>query len=460
MNRREFIATATATAAGVALPATAAPGGFRYRGYLGWITDLAAFADTNAEWPSMRLDEPLLKDYRDTFGVMKQLGFEDLCIWGLYVSRAWPVDLATAVPPERAKLVEKLISDARAKSIRIISGLGVYSWGFDEILTANPHLRKTANKNTMCGSEDESWQWMRKVIDFVFTRFPIDGVSMQSADQGRCTCDKCKRYSETEYHVMLNVRSAKYIHSRWPGKAVAVSGWGMRFEDPASLPHLVELSKHIDYLIDVRDSSRQRDPALRGKLISSLQCAFGTLGGPQVEPPQHWPRDRWFLPTVRGAGTHLASLYTEGGRACEWFYHILRNPGCEISTWVVGKMLADPATPWRKHLDSSVEQIYRVTKTSLRDGLSEAFLAAEDAYMRFIPANFCGTISMEPLVSSAPGPPIYLTRRLTAAQRIEYSTSLKQVRAQFAKLESEIPEKRRLAFILRAIDNVQKDILA
>ena len=123
-------------------------------------------------------------------------------------------------------------------------------------------------------------------------------------------------------------------------------------------------------------------------------------------------------------------------------------------------MLADPATPWRKHLDASVEQIYRVTKPSLRDGLSEAFLAAEDAYMRFIPANFCGTISMEPLVSSAPGPPVYLTKRLTAAQRIEYSASLKRVRVQFAKLEAEIPEKRRLAFILRAIDNVQKDILA
>jgi hypothetical protein len=72
--------------AAAALPRAAAlPGCFRYRGYLGWITDLATLADTNAEWPSMRLDEPLLKDYRETFGLMKQLGFEDLCIWGLYV---------------------------------------------------------------------------------------------------------------------------------------------------------------------------------------------------------------------------------------------------------------------------------------------------------------------------------------------------------------------------------------
>src|SRR3981189_287586 len=102
VSRREFIAPAT----GVALAAGAPAAGFRYRGYLGWITDLATFADTNAEWPSMRLDEPLLNDYRDTFGLMKQLGFEDLCIWGLYVSRAWPVDIAHAVPPDRGKLVD------------------------------------------------------------------------------------------------------------------------------------------------------------------------------------------------------------------------------------------------------------------------------------------------------------------------------------------------------------------
>lgn len=135
---------------------------------------------------------------------------------------------------------------------------------------------------------------------------------------------------------------------------MAVSGWGMRFQEAASLPHLRELGKHIDYLIDVRDSSRQKDPELRKRVIAELPCAFGTLGGPQVEPPQHWPRDRWFLPTIRSVGEHLEQLHAEGGRACEWFYHILANPGCELSTWVAAKVLADPATGWSKHLDESI----------------------------------------------------------------------------------------------------------
>jgi len=455
MNRRTFLAAAGAACT----PLAATPRtGFHYRGYLGWITDLATFADTYAEWPSMRLDEPLLKDYRETFSLMKRLGFEDLCVWGFYVSRAWPVDIPSAVTPKRAAQIEKLMHDAKASGIRVISGLGVYSWGFEEILRANPRLRKAPNKSAMCGSEEESWEWMRKVIDYVFTRFPIDGVSMQSADQGRCTCEKCSRYTDTEYHAMLNIRCAQYIRSKWPGRRVAVSGWGMRFEDPASLPALVNLSGNIDYLIDVRDSSRRKVPAYRAKLIGSLKCAFGTLGGPQVEPPQHWPRDRWFLPTISGAGRHLQTLYSDGGRACEWFYHILANPGDEITTWVVGRTLADPQTSWRKHLEASVEQVYRIRNAAVRDGLSEAFLAAEEAYARYLPADYCGTVSLEPLVSSKPGPAVYLTKTLNATQRAEYAASLRKVRTEFATLGRELPKEKRIAFILRAIDNVTNDI--
>jgi hypothetical protein len=462
MLRREFLAAGAGT-----LVASAAGRSFEYRGYLGWITDLATQPDPVAEWPSMRLDESLLRDYRETSDLMQQLGMQNLCVWGLYVSRAWPVDLKQSVTPERGAMVEKLIGAAHAKGLRVLSGLGVYSWGFDEILRANPSLMKS-NVHAMCGSEDASWEWMQKVIDYVFTRFPIDGVSMQSADQGRCTCERCRRFTETEYHVRLNIKCARYIRSRWPGKTIGVSGWGMRFEDAASLPHLAELGKHIDYLIDVPDSAARRGgPQFRKRLIEAVPCAFGTLGGPQVEPPQHWARDRWFLPTLHTVGEHLEALHADGGRACEWFYHVLANPGCELSTHLVARTLADPGTPWRKHLMSSIEQIYEVTNPGLRDGLAEAFLAAEDAYTRNLPAGFCGTISMEPLVSSAAGPPVYLTKRLTADQRHAYSTALVSVRKSFDGLMSDVPEKGRgrgprdrIRFILRSIDNVQRDLTA
>src|SRR5262249_20210136 len=151
-------------------------------------------------------------------------------------------------------------------------------------------------------------------IDFVFTRFPIDGVSMQSADMGRCTCSKCKPLGDIEYHSKLYVMTADYIRSQWPDKTVGLATWGMDLKSDKSLEPLVEMSKHIDYLIDFNDSSAgssgrsskgnltQANREHRRKLIESLKCDFGTLGGPQPEPPQHWQRDRWFLPTLRRTG--------------------------------------------------------------------------------------------------------------------------------------------------------------
>ncbi len=192
-----------------------APAKFNHRGYLGWITDLASNPDPSAAWPSMRLDAQLLKDYQESFVAMRRLGFNEISVWGLYVSRAWPVDIASSVTRERGALVEKLIESAHHQGIRVYSGLGVYSWGFDEIIRAHPKLSR-GNANAMCASEAESWRWMQKVLDFVFQRFEIDGVSLQSADQGRCRCEQCKAFTDAEYHALLNVRVSEYIRSRWP----------------------------------------------------------------------------------------------------------------------------------------------------------------------------------------------------------------------------------------------------
>ena len=172
---------------------------FRHRGYLGWVTDLASEPDPTASWPSMRLDDALLDDYSRTFDLMKDLGFNEISIWGLYVARSWPIDIESAVAPARGARVEKLIDEAHKRGIRVLSGLGVYSWGFDEIIHVHPDLSR-GNGQAMCASLPAAWEWMRKVIDFVFSRFPIDGVSMQSADQGRCRCEQCKAHTDAEYH--------------------------------------------------------------------------------------------------------------------------------------------------------------------------------------------------------------------------------------------------------------------
>jgi hypothetical protein len=399
----------------------------------------------------------LIEDYRHTFALMKRLGYNAIVVWGFYVSRSWPLDIASAVPPERGALVGQLIDAAHEQGIRVYTGLGVYSWGFEEIIRANPRLSR-GNPNAMCASQPESWDWMRKVIDFAMTKFPVDGASLQSADQGRCKCDQCRRWTDTEYHTRLDIRVSEYIRVHWPGKTVAVSGWGMRFDDPQSLPALVEMSRRIDYLIDVRDSARQRDPSWRRKLIAKLECGFGTLGGPQVEPPQHFSRDRWFLPTVRRDGEHMSELYSEGGRACEYFFHILENPGDEISLWVAGKTLSAPAVPWREHLAASIEELYGTSRRSATDALGEIFLRAEDAYLRHLPSLRSGTISIEPLVEDHPGPPVYVTKQLNADQRAQYRDEMKSISANLRKLAPDLPEKTRIAKIARCLEHAIGDL--
>jgi hypothetical protein len=431
---------------------------FRHRGYLGWITDLATQPDPSAQWPSMRLDTGLLDDYSKTFEVMQMIGFNEISIWGLYVSRSWPLDIAASFDSNRGSNVEQLIEQAHRRGIRIYSGLGVYSWGFDDIINNFPDLARTSSQ-AMCASEPKAWEWMQRVINFIFDRFAIDGVSMQSADQGRCHCSQCKGYSDAEYHSLLNTRVAEYIRSRWPDKSVGVNSWGLRFNDQKAMPALVRMSDKVDYIIDVHDSSRYGDLPYRKKLVEALHCDFGTLGGPQVEPPQHWKRNRWFLPTVRRVGEHLEQLFDDGGRACEFFFHILANPGDELTMWLAGKILSEPAIPWREHLSWCIEKIYEVSDHDILDDLAEIFLWAEDAYFRYLPGSVCGTVSLEPLVSNHPGPPIYLSDRIYDSQRKAYGQEMVSIKGRLEKLSSRVSRRDKINNIITCIDGCLEDLM-
>jgi hypothetical protein len=177
-----------------------------------------------------------------------------------------------------------------------------------------------------------------------------------------------------------------------------------------------------------------------------------------VEPPQHLARNRWFLPTVRRDSEHLAGLYAEGGRACEYFFHIVANPGDEISFWMAGKMLTNPEVSWRAHLAASIEELYHTSRRTTTDALAEIFIRAEDAYLRYLPSLRSGTISIEPLVEDHPGPPVYLTKQLTAEQKIQYRNDLKSISVDLKKLSQDIPDKSRVQKISQCLTNAISDV--
>ena len=70
----------------------------------------------------------------------------------------------------------------------------------------------------------------------------------------------------------------------------------------------------------------------------------------------------------------------------------------------------------------------------------------------------CGTISLEPLVSDQPGPPIYISKRLNAEQRTAYREDLNGIRARAAKLAPDIPDKVRMRKVLACLDSVLGDL--
>jgi hypothetical protein len=152
-------------------------------------------------------------------------------------------------------------------------------------------------------------------------------------------------------------------------------------------------------------------------------------------------------------------LFIDGGRACEFFFHILANPGDELTMWLAGKVLSEPATPWREHLKWCIEKLYNVSEPYIRDDLAEVFLRAEDAYFRYVPGSMCGTVSLEPLVSDHPGPPIYLADRLGDAQLNAYGQEMVSIRTKLEKLSARMLRRDKIENIVTCINGCLKDLL-
>lgn len=346
---------------------------FDYRSLVGWISEFSS-RPLHEPWPVIKLDDQIMADFNDFFDLCRNVGFNYMVIWGLFVSRHWPVPLENAVDDKRRRQINELLHAAHERGVKILSGLGVYSWGFEEIIQKYPQLSKD-NPRAMCLSEPESEKWMQKVVDFVFS-FDLDGVQMQSADQGRCKCEKCRKWGDVEYHAILNDNTARYIRSKWKDKTIVMNNWGVSFANSEDIPHLQKLSSSIDTLIDYNGSASPH----RKELISGLNCPYGTLAGVSVGPPQRWERTKWFLPTTTTNVPYLWDLYNDGGRGAEQFTVALSNPGGEVTLRFSGKMLSNIDRSPEDALRESIEECFEPKNSSTADGLMEVFQRAENGF--------------------------------------------------------------------------------
>jgi hypothetical protein len=391
-----------------------------HRMLLGWINDVSSQPRAGKRWPIIDVDEQLVRDYAEFFATAAEWGYTGITIWGLYVDHSWPVDLPTCITPQRRRMIDAILGEARRRGIAVYSGLGVYGWGFEGVIRAHPETARdegrwawgglrSDNGKVMCYHSPAARDWMRRVIDFAAGEMGVDGFGFQSADLGRCYCSQCRQLGDMEYHARVNDEAAQYVRSRWPGKKVSVSGWGMSFDKDEDLPHLQQMGRGLDFMTDVQDQALRRGREYRRGLARALPCAFGSLGGAVVVPPQRWARDRWFLPHARLTGQSIRQLAEDGGAAFEFFVGPLANPQYDLMTRFVGRMLTRPEESVEQALGSAVEAVLAPGTLAARDAVVQWLLDAETAYFSRA-GDVSGELDFEPLECVEAGAPVYLDR--------------------------------------------------
>jgi len=433
--------------------------GFEDRVLTGWISEFV-IRPLPGTWPQIPLDDETIGDLERYFDLCHDVGYTHVVLWGLFVDRRWPEDITSCVSDDRRQRIHRVIDAGHKRGVKIISGLGLYSWGFDEIIERHPELSRT-NRRAMCPATPSSHEWMDKVTDFVLGQFDLDGLNLQSADQGRCTCDDCRDLSTVDYHVRLNRRVAQYIRQRWKGKFLMMDNWGCPFGDPADWPRLVELSRDVDCINDFNDSSTKMDPAYRKKLIAQLHCAFGTLSGWSVWPPQRWSVDKYFLPTTLVNVDYMRGLYEDGGRAVEQFTTNLGNPADEITLRFMGALASDVSADPEALLRQAVGDVYGPKDTATLDGLVDAVRKVESAYFdspsrptgpHAGPVHIDGGLK----TTKDPSPESYLIN-MAGEDRASFIKTVKSVAGEFKKLILRIGHKEKGELTARCLANVIAD---
>ena len=321
---------------------TLAQSGFEHKGYLGWMIDMSR-TECHDAWPSVKLDSAIIADYAETLDFLQRSGMNEITLWGLFTNKYWEPEIEKTIDSNRMLLINSIIRMAHEQKIKVILGMGVYSWGFDKIIQEHPELGCSCNGHVLDWLNPKSWEWQKKVFDYTFDNFEFDGISMQSADLGRCNCGESARMTELEYHAAINQKAVNYIRSKKPDYIIGISGWGMNFGNPADLKNIRNMTKGVDYLIDVEETSLKEGRKYRRELIKTIApCRFGNTAVPNIEPIQRMPRNAYFVPTLFHACQNLKDLFADGGLACESYARTRGNPADKVTIEVIARILSNP----------------------------------------------------------------------------------------------------------------------
>ena len=487
MNRRDFLKEASLGAAGLALanpPRSRAAAqddpasrkgspSYPYRIAFGaWINDMRATPLPLENWPAPQLDDEAIESAIRAMDVQASAGFNYLDVWGLFATYGWPTDIVSACPPERRRRIEQLLQAAKQRGLRVVQGLGTYSWGYDQIIAADPEVRGknpdgTPHPHAMCDAHPRSFEYVRKIIDFALGNFDFGGVHLESCDLGCCHCPQCAgKDGVVGYNVRLNQKTADYIRSKWPDKFLYVItiNWvpaGQHFS-PDERAKVLALGKHVDCIFDQGHTGYQVAEADRRAFITALPCAYGTSGGLWLYPDTRWDRESYFLPYAFQSGQAIQRQYADGVRGCMFYQGPVNNPGQEFMIACGGRFLRDPSRGVAEVVAEVLEKYYRPKNREALARLTRLFQTAEDSYFRQwsderfrkgwgVPLP--GEFKLDNrLFGTSPGPATYLKEPcLDAAGRKEYRKGLRSILTELPKLADAFEDGGRLHGIQRSL---------
>jgi hypothetical protein len=369
---------------------------FSHRSAFGvWINDMRNTKLRTDNWPCMIFDSVTMDGLKKCIDLLQKYGYNEFCLWGLLNSYSWSLDLQRESDENRLEKVREIIKYAADRGIGIIYGMGVYSWGCAEVIKNHPEVGGT-DPNAMCGSSDLSFEWVKKYIDFVFSRLDVAGMHLESADLGRCRCSDCSAADDFTYHCGLNLKTAKYIREAWPGKIVMVNmiswqSWDRKIgrNDSGLIDKLADLGRHVDYIIDPGHLGQYMDDDAFTEASGRLECDLGTAGGFWVYYKPTWDRLGSFLPYTRLTYGHVGNMYDKGGRAIEYYMGPSINPAAEMNTAFTGILLNDAGRGYNDILEEAVASVYGLEDMTTIKQISDIFINAEDAWFY----NWNGRIS-------------------------------------------------------------------
>jgi hypothetical protein len=457
------------------LPAAApeAPHAYRYRIAFGcWINDMRSEPLPLDNWPAAPLDDRCVESIIEAMEVQSRAGFQYLDVWGLFATYGWPVDIVSAIDPERRRRIRRLIEAAHERGMKLVLGLGTYSWGYDKIIEADPAVRgkDPAGKphpHAMCDANPKSFAYVKKIIDFVLSEFDFGGVHLESCDLGCCFCPQCAgKDGVAAYNARINEKTARYIKSKWPDKIVYVItiNWlptGKHFSDKDK-NQVLELGRHIDCLFDQGHTGYHLAPQERRAFLPKLGCAYGTSGKLWLYPDARWDRSSYFLPYVRRAAEGWKAQYQDGVRGSLHYQGPMSNPSTEVNVAVGGRILADTRRDVEDVLGEVIDFCYRPRTALTMRRLVDLFLRAEESYFSnwprqealfrklygFVPGEFKLD---QNLFGTSPGPATYLKEPMLDAEgRRAYKKGLMSILEELPAIEGLCDDKGRLAKIKRA----------